>query len=312
MSLQIQLCLLFLIQHLCRVDANVKLQQKISSTKSKDKTVVIDCHFPSNCNRYIHWYQLKEGQTLKRILYSSIADGSTYNDVGFESFKVDNKHENLALKIPELKKEHSAMYYCACWVSGGLIKRFGTGTRLIVTDQGKDTTKSPTLTAYLPTTKESGKQTRICQATDMFPDLVKFNWKKKSNTGDWTDVSEDNVVEQRNVDPVIVTSILIVDQYTAGEDLYQCTLTYEGGMKQKTLQNDKDPANNNEGATVKPTCSPDNKTSTIQISGSSDQIPSLYLFVYAYGVMLMKNGVYFCAVLIVLLKRKVGNKKESA
>ncbi|XP_039533724.1 uncharacterized protein LOC120482985 isoform X7 [Pimephales promelas] len=313
MSLQIQLCLLFLIQHLCRVDANVKLQQKISSTKSKDKTVVIDCHFPSNCNRYIHWYQLKEGQTLKRILYSSIADGSTYNDVGFESFKVDNKHENLALKIPELKKEHSAMYYCACWVSGsGWIKRFGTGTRLIVTDQGKDTTKSPTLTAYLPTTKESGKQTRICQATDMFPDLVKFNWKKKSNTGDWTDVSEDNVVEQRNVDPVIVTSILIVDQYTAGEDLYQCTLTYEGGMKQKTLQNDKDPANNNEGATVKPTCSPDNKTSTIQISGSSDQIPSLYLFVYAYGVMLMKNGVYFCAVLIVLLKRKVGNKKESA
>ncbi|XP_039533742.1 immunoglobulin lambda-1 light chain-like isoform X25 [Pimephales promelas] len=311
MSLQIQLCLLFLIQHLCRVDANVKLQQKISSTKSKDKTVVIDCHFPSNCNRYIHWYQLKEGQTLKRILYSSIADGSTYNDVGFESFKVDNKHENLALKIPELKKEHSAMYYCACWVSGW-IKRFGTGTRLIVTDQGKDTTKSPTLTAYLPTTKESGKQTRICQATDMFPDLVKFNWKKKSNTGDWTDVSEDNVVEQRNVDPVIVTSILIVDQYTAGEDLYQCTLTYEGGMKQKTLQNDKDPANNNEGATVKPTCSPDNKTSTIQISGSSDQIPSLYLFVYAYGVMLMKNGVYFCAVLIVLLKRKVGNKKESA
>ncbi|XP_039533762.1 uncharacterized protein LOC120482985 isoform X41 [Pimephales promelas] len=309
MSLQIQLCLLFLIQHLCRVDANVKLQQKISSTKSKDKTVVIDCHFPSNCNRYIHWYQLKEGQTLKRILYSSIADGSTYNDVGFESFKVDNKHENLALKIPELKKEHSAMYYCACWVSG---KVFGSGTRLYVTDQGKDTTKSPTLTAYLPTTKESGKQTRICQATDMFPDLVKFNWKKKSNTGDWTDVSEDNVVEQRNVDPVIVTSILIVDQYTAGEDLYQCTLTYEGGMKQKTLQNDKDPANNNEGATVKPTCSPDNKTSTIQISGSSDQIPSLYLFVYAYGVMLMKNGVYFCAVLIVLLKRKVGNKKESA
>jgi len=48
------------------------------------------------------------------------------------------------------------------------------------------------------------------------------------------------------------------------------------------------------------------------IAGSSDQIPSLYLFVYAYGVMLMKNGVYFCAVLIVLLKRKVGNKKESA
>ncbi|XP_039533722.1 immunoglobulin kappa light chain-like isoform X5 [Pimephales promelas] len=263
---------------------------------------------------YIHWYQKREGEAPSRLLYINAGGSFIYdtNNPQANDFTVD-RTQLFNLKLSNTKPIHAAVYYCAYWDTGnGLIKRFGTGTRLIVTDQGKDTTKSPTLTAYLPTTKESGKQTRICQATDMFPDLVKFNWKKKSNTGDWTDVSEDNVVEQRNVDPVIVTSILIVDQYTAGEDLYQCTLTYEGGMKQKTLQNDKDPANNNEGATVKPTCSPDNKTSTIQISGSSDQIPSLYLFVYAYGVMLMKNGVYFCAVLIVLLKRKVGNKKESA
>lgn len=99
----------------------MKLQQKISSTKSKDKTVVIDCNFPSDCRSYIHWYQLKEGQTLKRILYSSIADGIPLNDDGFESFKVDKKQGNLALKIPELKKEHSAVYYCACWVSGGTV-----------------------------------------------------------------------------------------------------------------------------------------------------------------------------------------------
>ncbi|KAG1969746.1 hypothetical protein F2P79_001642 [Pimephales promelas] len=314
MNALLMLSFFLLFQFICRVGAG-DLQQKISLTKAEEKLAIIDCHYTSSdCRYYIHWYQQKEGEPLKRILYVDIDDGSAQNDAGFESIKSEKKTSNhFALKITKLKKEHSAMYYCACWIWSGSDKKvFGSGTRLYVTDQGKDTTKSPTLTAYLPTTKESGKQTRICQATDMFPDLVKFNWKKKSNTGDWTDVSEDNVVEQRNVDPVIVTSILIVDQYTAGEDLYQCTLTYEGGMKQKTLQNDKDPANNNEGATVKPTCSPDNKTSTIQISGSSDQIPSLYLFVYAYGVMLMKNGVYFCAVLIVLLKRKVGNKKESA
>ncbi|XP_039533739.1 uncharacterized protein LOC120482985 isoform X21 [Pimephales promelas] len=283
--------------------------------KAMGKTVYLPCKASGLSNSdYIHWYQIKDGEAPSRVLYIS-KEGAVARDTNnpqANDFNVD-KTKLYDLKLSDTKKSHAAVYFCAYWDSSDdRIKRFGTGTRLIVTDQGKDTTKSPTLTAYLPTTKESGKQTRICQATDMFPDLVKFNWKKKSNTGDWTDVSEDNVVEQRNVDPVIVTSILIVDQYTAGEDLYQCTLTYEGGMKQKTLQNDKDPANNNEGATVKPTCSPDNKTSTIQISGSSDQIPSLYLFVYAYGVMLMKNGVYFCAVLIVLLKRKVGNKKESA
>uniref|UniRef100_A0A672NB22 Immunoglobulin V-set domain-containing protein n=1 Tax=Sinocyclocheilus grahami TaxID=75366 RepID=A0A672NB22_SINGR len=96
------------------VDGNVKMQQKISLTKSVDKTVVIDCNFPSDCSGYIHWYQLKEGQTLRRILYSSISGGATNNDAGFESFKIDRKPSNLALKIPQLKNEHSAVYYCAC------------------------------------------------------------------------------------------------------------------------------------------------------------------------------------------------------
>ncbi|KAK7159313.1 hypothetical protein R3I94_005598 [Phoxinus phoxinus] len=194
-------------------------------------------------------------------------------------------------------------------------KVFGSGTRLYVTDQGKDTVKPPTLTAYLPAKKQSGKQTRLCQATDMFPDLVKFTWKKKSSTGDWTDVSEENFVEQRNEDPVIVTSVLIFDQNPAGDDLYQCTLTHEGTKtpQSKTLENvNNDPAVKPDVAIEDTTCTPNNEILNEQISGSSDQIPSLYLFVYAYAIMLMKNGVYFCAVLIFLLKRKFGKKEDSS
>uniref|UniRef100_A0A8C2HAW2 T cell receptor gamma variable 7 n=1 Tax=Cyprinus carpio TaxID=7962 RepID=A0A8C2HAW2_CYPCA len=100
------------------MDGNVELQQKSSLIKSVDKTVVIDCNYPSDCSGYIHWYQLKEEKPLRRILYSSISGGATNNDAGFESFKIDRKPSNLALKIPELKEEHSAVYYCACWVSG--------------------------------------------------------------------------------------------------------------------------------------------------------------------------------------------------
>ncbi|XP_039533719.1 uncharacterized protein LOC120482985 isoform X2 [Pimephales promelas] len=299
----------------CLNGQNIPIHPEAVIIRLKDRSAIITCNVESSTlqSNVVHWYRVQPGGAFQRLIYFEAgAKTHTIDPEAPRNFAGSVRNQQVTITIPKVHLKDEGWYFCALWNDNGLIKRFGTGTRLIVTDQGKDTTKSPTLTAYLPTTKESGKQTRICQATDMFPDLVKFNWKKKSNTGDWTDVSEDNVVEQRNVDPVIVTSILIVDQYTAGEDLYQCTLTYEGGMKQKTLQNDKDPANNNEGATVKPTCSPDNKTSTIQISGSSDQIPSLYLFVYAYGVMLMKNGVYFCAVLIVLLKRKVGNKKESA
>ncbi|KAL0200897.1 hypothetical protein M9458_004084, partial [Cirrhinus mrigala] len=55
----------------------VELQQKISLTKAEKKLAIIDCHFPSDCWDYIHWYQQKDGETLKRILFADIKDGST-------------------------------------------------------------------------------------------------------------------------------------------------------------------------------------------------------------------------------------------
>lgn len=48
------------------------------------------------------------------------------------------------------------------------------------------------------------------------------------------------------------------------------------------------------------------------ITGDSEQIPSMFLFVYAYGVLLMKNGLFFCVVSIFLLKRKAGRKDKSS
>ncbi|XDV27449.1 hypothetical protein PO909_030979 [Leuciscus waleckii] len=195
-------------------------------------------------------------------------------------------------------------------------KVFGSGTRLYVTDKGKDTVIPPTLTAYVPSKKQSGKQAVLCQAKDMFPDLVKFTWKKKSN-GAWTDVSEENFVEQRNEKDkkVIVTSMMIFDQNTAGDD-YECTVTHEGGKEpqSKKLMEDKKEkkAEKSDNAIVNTTCPLNETLSYQQISGSSDQIPSQSLFVYAYGVMLMKNGLYCCAVFILLLKRKVGKKEESS
>lgn len=96
----------------------LELQQKISLTKGEDKLAIIDCFFPSDCWSYIHWYQQKDGETFKRMLYSDISNGETKNDAGFESVKSEKKASNhFVLKITKLQKIHSAVYYCACWNS---------------------------------------------------------------------------------------------------------------------------------------------------------------------------------------------------
>ena len=100
------------------VDSAVELHQKFLMTKAATKTAIIECTFPSACYSYIHWYQKKDGETLKRVQYVDISDGTIKNDPGFEFLKSEKKADDqFVLKIPNLKTEHSANY-CACWVSG--------------------------------------------------------------------------------------------------------------------------------------------------------------------------------------------------
>uniref|UniRef100_A0A8C2E1N0 Ig-like domain-containing protein n=1 Tax=Cyprinus carpio TaxID=7962 RepID=A0A8C2E1N0_CYPCA len=97
--------------------------------------------------------------------------------------------------------------------------------------------KLPKVSGYLPSKKyidKQGKQTMLCQASDMFPDLVKFTWRTKSEAGDFKDVPEENVVEQsykRDNKTVTVTSMMIIDKNTIEKNNYQCTVTHEGTTK---------------------------------------------------------------------------------
>nr|XP_055057901.1 immunoglobulin kappa light chain-like isoform X2 [Misgurnus anguillicaudatus] len=290
----------------------------MSEVKAKDKTVIIDCQFPSNCLSYIHWYQQKEGETLKRILYSSISGGTAIKDVNDDSFQIQKKPgSNIALKISRLKTEDSAIYYCACWISDR--KVFGSGTRLYVTDVGKDKVIEPTLKSYKPSKIQGDKRTMVCQASKMFPDLVKFTWQTKTSTGgEWANVPDQQVIEQRDEvgkDPpkVFVTSMITVDENTIKNNKYKCSVKHEGTTDPKTAYIDEGTSSPGSGVDpVEATCPPTTEnTEQKQKSETTDEAPSLYLFLYAYGIMLMKNGLYFVAVSLYLFKRRFGKKNES-
>lgn len=95
----------------------------------------------------------------------------------------------------------------------------------------------PSVTAYSPAEKHD-KNTLLCQASGMFPDLVKFSWRTKSSSGDWADVSKEHFVEQRDEkkkEEVFVTSMMIVDK-NAAKNNYQCSVEHEGKTQTRTIQ----------------------------------------------------------------------------
>ncbi|XP_051556003.1 immunoglobulin kappa light chain-like isoform X3 [Myxocyprinus asiaticus] len=287
--------------------------------KYESKTSYLTCKVTGlESSNYIHWYQKREGEPISRLLYISADGGLTHdnNNPQAKDFTVD-KTQLYNLKLSNTKAIHAAVYYCAYWdTSSNWIKRFGSGTQLIVTDQGS--TVPPKVSVYpLSSAEKNGKSAMICQAKGMIPDLVELLWEKKTTEG-WTTVSQDNVVEQKNEKPqTTVTSMVIVDKNTAQNNIYRCSVTHEGFKNKREhyelTKDEKEPEGETQGGTqIMSTCAPSTEKTQNQISDTLDQTHSLSLFVYAYGVMLMKNGIYFCAVFIFLLKRKAGKKDASS
>ncbi|XP_062848914.1 immunoglobulin lambda-1 light chain-like [Trichomycterus rosablanca] len=282
MHLPLQVILVVIFQ-ICTVTSAAELHQKILMTKSSTKLARIKCTFPSDCRYYIHWYQKKEGEALKRVQYVDITGGKHDNDPGFDFLRSESPaKDTFVLIIPDLKTEHSATYYCACWVQG-YTKVFGSGTTLYVTD---NQVKAPHVAGYPVSNQHSkGKHALLCQASNMFPNLVRFTWRKKDQNGKIVKLPEkdDEVLEQKDEDQkVSITSILITDQHKVGRNKFICSVEHDSSV-------------NDQSVNIPP--------------GSSELSRSRYLFSVSYVMLLVKNLLYFCTISVLLCKRRSADKK---
>ncbi|XP_046708320.1 immunoglobulin lambda-1 light chain-like [Silurus meridionalis] len=230
MSIDIYVLLLFCL--VTEVVLEVKVEQKdLSMTKREDKTVSISCKVPGlSDSDYVHWYQKKEGEALTRILYVK-GDGQAVYDTNHpdaKEFEVRIQSDHIFLKIPKLKKSHSAVYYCAIWD----VKIFGSGTRLYVTDTAK---VPPTISVYPVSNKqEEGQHVLLCQAKNMFPDLVKFTWL--DSKGGEVKSSDDGDEQLEQIDSVGTTSMLILEKNKVTSYEYTCIVKHEGEEQNKLFQ----------------------------------------------------------------------------
>ncbi|KAL4623389.1 hypothetical protein GN956_G19196 [Arapaima gigas] len=194
---------------------------------------------------------------------------------------------------------------CGCGTSSGVwIKIFGSGTQLIVTD--KDV-KEPDVSTYLPVTLQDDQTSAlVCVASGMFPDVVRFKWKKKINN-QVTDLPSESALQQQDQDRV--TSIMLTKK--DDEDVtYTCSVEHEKSGQKDFLLPKKGDTKTNALGTQKPSCQPkqtENGTST-DLSGYSSlegkqSLKDLNLVATSYTVFLIKSMAYFGIVSVIMYKR---------
>ncbi|XP_028256160.1 immunoglobulin mu heavy chain-like [Parambassis ranga] len=222
------------------------IQDDASLTRIVGGHVSFSCGGIQQCgNSEVWWYQRKDKDTFRVILDIDKRNGNI--DKRYSShpqkddFSAVKTKKGWELELKTVKEDHSATYYCSCWLSGGYHSErlfiFGPGTKLIVTASEQQVVK-PVVNVYpaAPTGRPEGSSSLLCLASDMFPPLVRFSWKRKKKYGPLEELhpAEGEQLELRETG--YSAAILFVQQQESSSYKYSCYVKHEGGTAEAHIQ----------------------------------------------------------------------------
>ncbi|XP_027876085.1 immunoglobulin lambda-1 light chain-like [Xiphophorus couchianus] len=204
------------------------VQDHLTLTRRTGQSVSFSCGGTGQCGSgYIYWYQKKETETFRVILYIySGGTGKPYNHPQQDDFSAERDENSCKLKINKVKLDHSASYYCGCWKSGSHKYLFGSGTKLFVTGR---TMKKPEVTVCPVKTqgRVEGETALMCLASAMYPPLVRISWKRQKGSKEEPAPAEEKQQELSGSKSSAV--IRLVKNETLYNYEYICEVQHEGG-----------------------------------------------------------------------------------
>ncbi|XP_044225132.1 uncharacterized protein LOC122994484 [Thunnus albacares] len=280
------------------------IQDDLTLTRRAGETVSFSCGGTDQCGTNVYWYQKKDTETFRRILYinkNTGVIGGSYNHPQKDDFSPVNKGKGCEVKIQTVKLSHSATYYCSCWKDVFFTVNywiFGSGTKLYVVEQ----VVKPVVSVY-PAAHLEGKSSLLCLASAMSPPLVQFSWKRQKKNGPLEDLppAEGEQLELR--EPGRTASILLLHQQENSTDKYRCYVKHEGVTVRDQTEQDI--------STLPPptTAPPASPTPAPSADPPAALVPSQYqvkLLCVLYTVLIVKSLVYCCGLSLLMILRNKG------
>uniref|UniRef100_A0A8B9G0B2 Ig-like domain-containing protein n=1 Tax=Amazona collaria TaxID=241587 RepID=A0A8B9G0B2_9PSIT len=162
------------------------VQSPISITKSQ-RSARMTCEIKTSEEMFesmsIHWYQQKEGRAPERLLLFS--EGRLSVETGFlaRRYMVEKVsiQKRFILTIKDVIPDDAATYYCAYW-DCGVIKVFGSGTKLIISSKYFQRLIFQVLSWESFGEKEHENQiTYVCLVEKFYPEVIRVTWTDEKN-----------------------------------------------------------------------------------------------------------------------------------
>ncbi|KAM9385992.1 immunoglobulin kappa light chain-like isoform 6-T6 [Pholidichthys leucotaenia] len=188
----------------------VTVTQPAAVTSALGDSVTIKCKTSQKVygSVYLAWYQQRDGQPPKLLIYLSSTRESGISD----RFSGSGSNSDFTLTISRVQAEDAAVYYCQSYhyINSQDVFTFGGGTRL---DVGGDV--RPTLTVLPPSSEEvqQGEATLTCLANKGFPSDWSLSWKVDDSSGSWEESGSPGVLQENGLYSWSSTLRLPADQW---------------------------------------------------------------------------------------------------
>ncbi|KAM8727371.1 immunoglobulin lambda-1 light chain-like isoform 2-T2 [Acanthopagrus schlegelii] len=173
-------------------------------------------------------------------------------------------------------------------VGGGYHLIFGSGTKLVVTDEQ---VVKPVVSVYPAASRAhlEGRSSLLCVASAMFPPLVRFSWKRQKEDQEQWLPAEGEQLELRESGRT--AAILLVDGNATSTYKYRCYVQHEGGTVEAPTEQEVPAA---PAASCPPEREPADLPALQQADLSFQSQCRVKLLCVLYTVLIVKSLVYCC------------------